>query len=228
MEALAQFDAARASYVYNDKPNVLYLLEDNVVTEQLGVVVGFAATQGVGYAAGLTRAEFLNVYPDYATLLPTEPIVISYLEYATIEDFASNVLEKAYYIFVDDDKLADPTYEGLNGYPISHQPLSTPPQIAVTATEANIKRLPEAVQNVLPDDVSDLEYIRFDRDMSRISYEREIEIGESVPPIEGIDSSYLQNRIDAVRAHSPIERIMVKVSVTGEPAKIYYRIENRE
>jgi hypothetical protein len=220
-ELLAQLRDIK-KYPLNFTGDEWYMLEYDVESKQAGIVVTFPSPV-VGVQSGLSREQFLNLYPDFESLLPDVPHVVSFLEFATVEDFIAGDLEKAYVVYTDS---ANSIYEGITGYPISlKSDIRKNIQIAIPATEANLKAIPQEVLSQLPQ--TGLSYIRYNEDFSRISYEQEFSIlpNRKISML-GVDDNVLHQLIADVREYLGIDKVqlMVKYTVGKESPKLYFAL----
>lgn len=199
-----------------------FVVEYDPATDQTGIIITYPGSE-VGVQNGLTPGEFVSLYPDFEELLPSEPHVVSFLEFATIEAFEANDLEKAYVIYTESS-----AFEGITGYPISiKEDIRSETQIAVPATEANLAKIPQEVLQHIPQ-VDNLMYIRYNDDYSRISYEREYTITslDTMPSVIGVNSDVLRQCILDVDAALGIDEVkmVAKHTIGGEVPKLYFAL----
>jgi len=227
-ETLQQFDRLRKTHSLNRFADACYTLEYDTETSVAGIVFGFFQPAPEQHQ-GISPNEFVTLYPKYRDIMPERPGIVSFLEFKTLEDYGSNKLEKAYYIYLDENNTPNDTrFEGLHGYP-----LSTDPQIAKMAqagtfvTAKNMRALPDHVREVLPDPAQhpEMEIIRYNEDGSRISYEEEyISTPVDPPQIRNVSSEMLQSHLQAIESFLGSSEIAftVKHTIGKTSPKLYY------
>lgn len=221
-ELLARIKDVTLHRALSADKDIWYILEYDTEDGHIGVVITYRSPN-IGVQNGLTRDEFLTVYPEFESTLPADPHVISFLEFASIEDFEQGELEKAYVVYT-----ADATFEGITGYPISvKRDLQKDVQVAVPVTDTNLIKIPSEVLDQIPQ-TSDLAYIRYNKALSRISYEREYSVtaNDEIPHIDGVDRETLSRYITNIREHLGIDtvRFMVKHTVGKPTPKLYFAL----
>ena len=199
-----------------------YILEHDVAADQTGIVITYPGSE-VGVQNGLTPSEFLALYPEFTGTLPSEPCVISFLEFASIDDFEANRLEKAYVIYTEET-----AFEGITGYPISaKEDMQGNTQIAIPATAANLAKIPAEVLQQIPQ-TDALAYVRYNDDFSRVSYEVEYEVTslDSTPDIAGVAPEVLHQYIMNVREMIGIDKVQMiaKYTVGQDVPKLYFAL----
>lgn len=229
-EIINRFHEILQSHPFKDYERPLYLLEYDIQEERFGVVFALISDDiSLIKQKGFSKDEFLKFYSEYTNVMPeNDNVIFNFLEFRDLEAFRNNIIEKAYMIEVDENKkLNDREFKGLTGRPIaldeSVQALS---QIAVPNVDDNFSKLPQSVKNILPSD-NDIIYVRYNIDMTRISFEKEYNIArEDINSLEisGIDTVFLRSACHDILDYTNKDEVKFAVKTTGDKKKIYFSL----
>lgn len=226
-QVINEFNMILQSHPFKDYKDYSFLIEHDVEKNTNGIV--FSLFNKYGVQRGMSRKEFLNYYSDYSSILPqSDDYIINFLEFSSLQSFKENKIEKAYIIDVDKDlNLNDREFKGLAGRPIAlDENIQALAQISVSNTDDNFSRLPDQVKNALPND-EDIEYVRYNNDLTRISYEKQYTVDKSEIDslnITGINTDFLKNSCYAVLNYTKKDSVRFMVKTTGDKNKIYFEL----